>query len=457
MLPGARTARLSSRCGATACTEVRGAGGTPKLILPIDPAKDVDFHAVSELPDGRLLVTAHRQERGSDSGRVEIVDGTRRVPITATDGSTLDILQAISVSPGSMLFLRSDTNAGLWAVPLTGASVDLGRAALVQAGAIAFSAARNGTVLTELPPAATGKDALTWVDRSGRTSPVPGPPLVPAGGRDFALSPDGHRVAAAVDVPNTASQIVVRDLQSGLETRLTFDESGKIHPAWFPSGDKVLYVAATGMQNITVFASQADAGGQAVRLTQGVLARVSPNGRDLLYIVDERGHGSLRRAPILPDGRVGPSAPVFGGADPDVDTFDLSPDGRLLAYGAQDPAQRLSVYLTELPAATARWQVVSGGSRPRFSRDGRELFFVRGVRTDTGAMHAELMSVPVITSPAVGLGAAKTLFTITGRADYDVAPDGQRFLMAGPPVAGSADVPRLVFIQNWPAAAGMSR
>jgi len=60
---------------------------------------------------------------------------------------------------------------------------------------------------------------------------------------------------------------------------------------------------------------------------------------------------------------------------------------------------------------------------PRWSRDGRELFFLSSDR--------RLMAVPVRTAPALALGAPAPLFSLAGRRiwkDYDVSPDGKRFL-----------------------------
>jgi hypothetical protein len=64
----------------------------------------------------------------------------------------------------------------------------------------------------------------------------------------------------------------------------------------------------------------------------------------------------------------------------------------------------------------------SGAVLARWSRDGNELFYLTGDR--------RLVSVPVRTSSTLELGTPTTLFALGGKAwvDFDVAPDGRRFL-----------------------------
>jgi hypothetical protein len=87
----------------------------------------------------------------------------------------------------------------------------------------------------------------------------------------------------------------------------------------------------------------------------------------------------------------------------------------------------------------------AGGSLPRWSRDGRELFFVTGDR--------RLAVVPVRSVPALVLGSPRPLFALPGKRswkDYDVAPDGSRFLAIVTDVRG--DEQPLSVVLNWTAA-----
>jgi eukaryotic-like serine/threonine-protein kinase len=443
--------------------EVPAIGGSPRIYLAIDPATEVDFHSVWALPDGRVVLRTHLQERGVDSARIEIFDGARRT-LLMTDP---DVGAVAYAPPDHLLFLRSGANAGLWTVPFQGRPVDLTKAEAVQPGADAFDVAGDGTLLVRMAPATAARDELIWMDRTGKASPAAGAPVTFDEYSGLSLSPDGRRAVTAAgspprigtDQPAGMAQIVVRDLQSGVDTPLTFDQTSKMNPSWFASGDRVLYTVEQTVQDTRIVSRRSDGSGDAHQLTNGVAARVSPDGRELLYTVDNRGRRSLRRARIQADGTPGQAQPVFHGAeDPDVRSFDLSPDGRLLAYAGLSANLQLDVYLTEYPTGDGRWQVTSGGTLPQFSHDGRELFYMRGTLDESGKPHGRMMAVPVTSRPTVMLGAGKPLFDLAGLANsYGVSPDGQRFLMARPFAQDTTNGPRLVLIQNGLAALGGSR
>jgi hypothetical protein len=87
-----------------------------------------------------------------------------------------------------------------------------------------------------------------------------------------------------------------------------------------------------------------------------------------------------------------------------------------------------------------------GAWAPRWSRDGRELFYVTDDR--------RVVAVPIRTGASIELGAPKTLFTMPGKyrwAGYDVAPDG-RFLAIVPDALASEQP--LTVVVNWMAGLG---
>jgi hypothetical protein len=123
----------------------------------------------------------------------------------------------------------------------------------------------------------------------------------------------------------------------------------------------------------------------------------------------------------------------------------VSPDGRWIAYQS-DESSRPEVYVRDLAGSGARWQVsTGGGEEPRWSRDGKELFY----REDT-----RLLAVPVETRGRFEAGAPKVvvegIFNLrsdTG-VSYDVAPSGRRFLMVRPAVDRDRPVAVRVVL-NW--------
>ena len=131
----------------------------------------------------------------------------------------------------------------------------------------------------------------------------------------------------------------------------------------------------------------------------------------------------------------------------------VSPDGRWLAYNT-DESGRFEVYVQSFPApGGGKWQISKdGGWFPRWRRDGRELFYY--------ASDERLMAVPLKSATRLDVGAAVPLFEarlLNGPANaagirhqYDVAPDGQRFLLNVP--LDDAAASSITVVLNWHAA-----
>jgi hypothetical protein len=112
----------------------------------------------------------------------------------------------------------------------------------------------------------------------------------------------------------------------------------------------------------------------------------------------------------------------------------LSPDGRWLSYFS-DESGAFELYITAFADGAPRRQVptIADAARPReavWSRDGRELFFRRG---------SQMLSVRIPADPNLPIKRPTVLFEGNyhawggpGIVNYDVSPDGQRFLMLKP-------------------------
>jgi hypothetical protein len=101
-------------------------------------------------------------------------------------------------------------------------------------------------------------------------------------------------------------------------------------------------------------------------------------------------------------------------------TPQLSPDGRWLAYES-DTAGRGDVYVASFPSL-GNTQLVSidGGTAPRWAGAG-EIIYRRG---------RQVVSVTVTPGETLTLGRPTVLFEVDDvRAQYDVSPDGTKFLM----------------------------
>ena len=96
-----------------------------------------------------------------------------------------------------------------------------------------------------------------------------------------------------------------------------------------------------------------------------------------------------------------------------------------VAY-TSDQSGSEEVYVVPYPGPGGQVQVSrGGGTLPRWSPNGRELYYVSG---------GNLMSAAVETGPALRASAPRTVFPLPplvsyGGHPYDVSPDGMRFLV----------------------------
>ena len=96
------------------------------------------------------------------------------------------------------------------------------------------------------------------------------------------------------------------------------------------------------------------------------------------------------------------------------------------------------------PGPGGKWQVsTDGGDEPRWSANGRELFYLHG---------DAMMAVDVKTSPTFSSGTPRILFKGTYESpgavpNYAVSPDGQKFIMLKKQADSSP--PEVDVVVNW--------
>ena len=132
------------------------------------------------------------------------------------------------------------------------------------------------------------------------------------------------------------------------------------------------------------------------------------------------------------DGRRGAAFPVSNQPNADERFGEFSPNGKWVAFESNESG-RYEVYVQAFPKSAGKTVVSTGGGRQaRWSPDGNELFYV--------APDARLMAVSLRPSPGgqqmeatlpVPLFLTKIRFVTMGGSgiEYDVSPDGKRFLM----------------------------
>jgi Tol biopolymer transport system component/predicted Ser/Thr protein kinase len=280
-----------------------------------------------------------------------------------------------------------------------------------------FSFSSTGTLVYVPGSVRSRQLKLVWVDRRGIEQTVPAPP------HNYVLprvSPDGKRVATGIEEAD--SQIWLYDLSRDTLTRLTFEGNVNVDPLWTPDGNRIVF---KGAQN-RLFWQPADGSGPAEELTKSELfsnnapSSFSPDGQVLAFM----GNNPTFDLYTLPLKDRKPQPFLRSPSNETAPRF--SPDGHFIAY-ASDESGRWEIYVRPYPGPGGRWQIsTEGGTEPAWNPKGRELFYRSGNK---------MMAVEVTTQGTFSAGKPKMLFegpyvpSPRSFQDYDVSPDGQRFLM----------------------------
>ncbi len=263
-----------------------------------------------------------------------------------------------------------------------------------------FTTSRNGMLAYQSQGNVT---RLMWVDRAGTELD----PLGPVGFyQRLRISPDGKGVVFDRREPRLGTgDMWVTDLARGVETRLTSDPGSESAFAWFPTSRALVFAADRGGPP-HLFRKDLQTGKEdeltAVSTYQEPLD-VSPDGQWVAFERrTDRGTNDIDKLPLAG----GKPSPLL---DSRFDETDLrfSPDGRSIAF-VSDESGRYEVYVAPFPFTGAKTRVSAGGAyQPRWSRDGRELFYQ--------SFDRHLVAVPVRAAATLELGSPAPLFSFEGR------------------------------------------
>ena len=428
---------------------VSESGGAIRVVLKADASrKEVSVCWPSFLPDGRHFLYVGRSEAEKQTyvrvGNLE--DGTSAALLK--DCSRAQYVPGDASGAGSQGFLLYARDGSLLAQPfdsrklrLAGDAISTGQQVRQHAliGTGPFSASNNGVL------ASAGKDGmarLVWIDRAGRET---GTLASPAAFRSVRLSPDAKEVLVGEIDPRTGMQDVwTGDVSRAVLTRMDLGSEDYLPAVWSPDGARIAFSVGSMRHAPSLYAlSLRGAGGAEPILPPGGIQRPddwSPDGRFLLYFAARTESGSGLWV-LNVEGEPKPRRLVSVPDVTDLTEAQFSPDGRWIAYCAPE-AGRPEVYLTSFPESGERVRVsVSGGSRPRWKRDGSELYFV--------SAGGEMIVTPVRLGAAAQVGLSRPLFRMNpaGWQDYDVTPDGERFLVVENRSAESAE--SVAVTVNW--------
>jgi eukaryotic-like serine/threonine-protein kinase len=289
-------------------------------------------------------------------------------------------------------------------------------------GAAQVSVSPSGTALYVAGEFESNRRRLETVDRRGVVTPFAAPLQAYRAPR---LSPDGRRLLVTIE--GSTEDLWIYDITAGTLTQLTFGVNAAM-PIWTPDSQRVTFSSNTvGIPNLfwTTIGQQKAAERLATSDNFQIPGSWSPDGRTLAYV--ERHPTTGRDIWFLRLGDEREAKP-FLNSPFDESAPRFSPDGRWIAYVSNESG-RDEVLLGSATDPTRREQLSKGGgTEPVWARDGKEVFYRVGNK---------LIAVSVSDGRAMRSAQPRTLFEgdfEKGSADvanYDIAPDNQRFVMIG--------------------------
>ena len=399
-----------------------------------DTLRCVSFPAVDASGHRAVVIDWDASPLG-DTSMLDLVTGDLRS--LASSGSAGSLLPT-----GHLVFTKTDGT--LLAAPvdpvdgrLLRPPVAIAKDVTLDTSGGVFAVSQTGTLVFARGPlrgSVFEPKRLVRLARGGAVTPLPFPDDAMASSP--MLSPDGRRLAACSRLHGLA----ICDLARGTRVRLPAGRTRLArYPVWTPDGERVVFRGAlVGEMGFTVLVQWAD-GRAAPEVMNGLIGRerrpraVTPDGQWLLCEMSgseaERGLWAL---PMSGDER---PRRLLSAA---VDETAIAPDGSLLAYQSGEFGA-IEVFVRRLEDRGIGVQAsIGGGHQPRWSVDGRELFYLSG---DT------VMTVTVdATDGALRLG---TPAVWAEHADIDFYCADAESVIAVERPPGSGSIRQLQLVTGW--------
>jgi Tol biopolymer transport system component len=417
-------------------------GGEPTPVTTLDAEANENSHRFPELlPDGKhflfLVRVSQSRETLDNIVMVGSLDGGEPRELVRSPAQA-------SFAAGHLLFLRERV---LVARPFDAARLDFAGEAFVIAEGVqiiagaaraVFSASDTGTLVFQRG-GADSMSRLAWFDREGRIVDNLGGPGI---AYTLSISPDGSRVAAAIEDANGGQQdIWVVDTERGTRRRVTYEPGESLDPIWFPDSRRLAY--RTRDQGVLdLYAKAADGSGDSKLLLKTDLDKIptsiSPDGRYLAFSTTPVESGfDIWMLPLEDGGEPYP----FIATPSREEGARFSPDGRWVAYQSNETG-REEIYIASFPSQDQRLQVsIEGGLYPRWGTGGKELVFMA---PDDSVMASSVSNA----GSGIEVGTPELLFSLSVPAygNYDVL--GGRFLIETE--LEGRDRSPLALVLNWP-------
>jgi serine/threonine protein kinase/Tol biopolymer transport system component len=425
-------------------SRVSDQGGKPTLLTKLDEPQHTTHRWPYFLPDGNhflyLAANHHKQSEGA-AIYYAALDGSVNKPLLHTKGNAVFANEHVLFVNGTELLARPfDVKKGEFA----GEAVSLAADVLYDPGVWRGMFTASEAALLAYQPGGIASDwsVLKWVDRGGKVMQQVGEKRSQTTVR---VSSSGHWTMIIESSAPTGADLWLLSTPNGEHRRLTF--SGDVgFPVCSPDERWVAYtresqgiyrrpISGTGNEEVLLHTSD-----------PVIASTWSPDGK---YLVFQRDAGAARTGRdlwLLPIEAERTPRPLL---QTNADEYDaeVSPDGRWIAYTSTEDGQR-EVYLSPFPSMSAKRQIsLAGGSSPRWRGDGREIFYLSSDDT-IHAAQMELAGGDHLDVVGVTPLFRADLRSVVQGSTFDVAPDGQRFLLNSP---GEEQGKPVMLVQNWPA------
>jgi serine/threonine-protein kinase len=449
-------ATFGTRVGLRITTAAAGTpSAEPEPLTGPDQAQGEARHLWPEaLPGGQaILFTITSPTGGDDAAQVAVFDRRTKTKKILVPGGSSARYMANADASGANGFLVYRTGGSLRAVAFDANALETRGAALAVApqvvtmlnGGADFALASNGT----LAYVRADNDALgpqttpVWVDRAGREQPT----NIPSRRYGWIrVSPEGTRFALSGG--ETSGGIWVWDTKRSTLTPIPVPAGRGNGPVWTSDGLRIVFQGSIPGEPMNMWWAAADGSGTAERLTTTKSnpqrpTGVTPDGSRVLF---------MEAAPSLDVMQLALDSshtitPLFTTPAWDAGAV-VSPNGRWLAYES-DVAGRMEVYVAAYPDVRASQQQVSteGGTSPRWSRDGKHLFFVDPIGT---LMRVAVQASDQVWQSSTPIKESLSMDSLGGSwyGVYDAAPDG-RFVVIRSLVDPKASPPQIIVVQNF--------
>jgi eukaryotic-like serine/threonine-protein kinase len=419
---------------------VAASGGEPRVVLRQESSEGIQgWDGFVPLVPGQSVLATHFSI-ASDKVKVntEVIDlasGKRTLVLPDAGGAQL---VTDAVNGGTLLVALRTDQSGLIAVRFDVSALRmLSDPVRVWSGnpVSQFRLSPSGTLALSTRPTDLSDRRLAWLDEKGQPQPIPGPTRAFG---EIAVSPDGGRVLANLDVTNAGeltTELWVQDLTRRTSTRVPIDGYA-MGVMWSPNGQRIVH-GFFAKDEFAIIERPPSGSGETIKLLAKPLAEQvylqpsawSPDGKilavvptdmkvnksDVLMLERDSVGGSWKATPYL-------NSPV------DEHALRFSPDGKWVLFCSVESG-RHELYVQRFTNAASgeadtnagRVQVSTNGhdGAAWWSPDGKELRFLDADR--------QVVSVEVKTEPTFSASLPKVLYSIKDLKTRNFAwgPDGR--------------------------------